>query len=427
MAQILEVLANINPWWQDKKIKDLGIKRSKYLERVEKYISAEEILVLRGVRRSGKTTLLKQAIKDLLDKGTDPEKILFVNFDEPDINNLKNPIKKVLKTYEQEVNPDQAYLFLDEVQHIEGWEKTIKALYDQGRHKLTVTGSSSKLLESKLGKLLSGRYLPVEVTPLSFKEYLRFRGLKVPQKNLEKAANKNKIMKKLKEYLEEGGFPRIVLEEDEELKKQLLTTYYESILYRDVLLAHEVRHTKALKELLYYLISNFTSPYIYEKISKNLGLDFNTTKDYMAYLKESGAVSEINYFSYSLKTQSREPKKSYCIDNGLRNAVSFKFSEDYGRLAENLVFNELNRRGKEIYYWKGKREVDFIIKRKDNKLEAINVTYSDELRDREIKSLKEFKEKYKDKTEKLILITKDLEKNKKGIRFVPLWKWLLDR
>ena len=123
----------------------------------------------------------------------------------------------------------------------------------------------------------------------------------------------------------------------------------------------------------------------------------------------------------------QKPRKIYCIDNGLRNAVSFTFSKDLGRLAENLVFIELRRREHEAYYWKYKREVDFAVKNKDQSLTAINVSYSDEIDERETGSLKEFKEKYKSKVKRLLIITKDIEKRENGIEFIPLWKWLLEK
>ena len=133
---------------------------------------------------------------------------------------------------------------------------------------------------------------------------------------------------------------------------------------------------------------------------------------------------EINHFSYSLKEQKTRPSKIYCIDNGLRNAISFKFSEDLGKLVENLVFLELKRRKLEVYYWKNKNEVDFIVKKADNSLDAINVSYADEIDERETKGLLEFKAQNK-KTARLLLITKSTEKTENGIEFVPLWKWLL--
>ena len=151
---------------------------------------------------------------------------------------------------------------------------------------------------------------------------------------------------------------------------------------------------------------------------------FSTVKEYFNYIEESRMLFEISIFSYSLKVQTRNNKKIYCIDNGLRNAVSFQFSKDEGRLAENLVFIELKRKEKEIYYWKNNVEVDFIIKNKDNSLTAINVSYTNKINKREINSLLKFKKEFQ-KTKELILLTKDLEKTEQNIKFIPLWKWLL--
>lgn len=134
---------------------------------------------------------------------------------------------------------------------------------------------------------------------------------------------------------------------------------------------------------------------------------------------------ETQYFSYSLKAQSRNNKKIYCIDNGLRNAVSFRFSKDVGQLAENLVFVELLQREKEPYYWKGKGEVDFVIKNEDGSLGAINVSYTNDIDEREVSGLNEFREQFRDKVVELIVLTKDVGQSKGGIRFVPLWKWML--
>ena len=125
------------------------------------------------------------------------------------------------------------------------------------------------------------------------------------------------------------------------------------------------------------------------------------------------------FFSYSLKKQQANPKKVYTIDNGLRNAVCFRFSQDEGKLVENLVFLELKRREKEVYYWKGKGEVDFVVKDEM----AINVSYTNDIAEREVNSLLELKNEFKGR---LIIITRDLEKSEKGIEFIPLWKWLLE-
>ena len=424
MAQLLEVLEKLNPWWQERPF-ETGIIRDTYLHKIREYLKTKEILVVTGVRRSGKTVLLYQTIHDLIsNQGIEPKRILFVNFDEPDLSDLKDPIRNILDAYFHEVSSEPAYIVFDEIQNVPGWEKWAKSIYDEKKHQLIVSGSSSHLLDSKLATLLSGRYLSIPVFPLNFREYLLFNGLVVKDK-LSLIANKNKIMNCLKKYLAEGGLPRIVLQKEEGLKTELLKTYHESLVYKDLVAQYDIRNVKVLKELIHYLYTTFTSFYSYKKISELLKIDFSTLKEYFHYLEEAKILFETSLFSYSLKVQSRNNKKIYCIDNGLRNAVSFKFSKDEGKLAENLVFIELKRREKELYYWKNKGEIDFITKDADNSLTAINVSYSDEIDEREINSLLEFKKEFK-KAKELILLTKDTEKQEHGIKFMPLWKWLLE-
>lgn len=424
MTAILEILAKLNPWWSGKEF-NTGIIREDYLEKIKKYLKTREIIIMAGVRRSGKTTLLFQTIKYLIEKGVDPEQILFVNFDEADIASLENPIKAALDTYRQEVwdGEKPTYLIFDEVQSADGWERWAKSIYDEKKHQLIISGSSSHLLDNKLATLISGRYIKINIFPLDFKEFLRFKNLEYT-KRLDIILNKNKIIRILREYLLEGGFPRIALEEDGTLKREMLKNYYESIVYRDILLMHNVRQTKLMKDLIYYLISNFTGSYSYKKVSEILSADFSTIKEYLAYIEESRAFFELSMFSYSLKMQTRNNRKIYCIDNGLRNAVSFKFSRDEGRLAENLILVELKRQEKDVYYWKNKGEVDFIVKNNDQSLTAVNVSYTNDINKRETDALIEFKKGFR-KTKDLIMITKDLEKKEKGIKFIPLWKWLL--
>ena len=426
MVETIEILQKMNPWWIGKDF-DYGLIRGKYLEKIKSYLTTREILILTGVRRAGKTTLLFQTVKYLLEKGIEPKQILFVNFDEVDVSSLKDSIRNVIGSFYNEIadRNKKAYIFFDEIQNVNEWEKWAKTIYDEKKDQLIISGSSSYLLAGNLARLISGRYFLIDVFPLDFNEYLKFKNVKI-EKRLDLISRKNEITKLLKKYLKEGGYPRVVLEDNEKLKEEHLKNYYESIVLKDVILIHKVRQEKLMKELIYYLASNFTQLYSYKNLSEFLSADFSTIKEYLSYIEGSKSFFQLSIFSYSLKKQSRNNKKIYCIDNGLRNSISFKFSEDEGKLAENLVFVELKREEKEIYYWQNEKgnEVDFIIKNKDNSLEAINVSFTDEVKERELAGLIEFNKSFK-MVKKLTVLTKDLEKKEDNVLFIPLWKWLL--
>ena len=426
MASILDLLVALNPWWSGKPF-EAGIRRERYFTKIGKYLETGEIVVLTGVRRSGKTTLLFQVIDDLIrNRGVDPRSILFVNCDEPEIARLDDPLEAILETYRRDVYAgDAVYLILDEIQTIEGWERRVKSLYDRKQFTLIISGSTSYLLDSNLSTLIAGRYLPVHVYPLDFAEYVVFSGEDLPADPVTLAAARYRLLHLLGEYLREGGFPQVVLQGDKAIRRDQLAAYYDSIVYRDIVRASEVRNQRALGDLLAYCMTNITSLYSYRSLQEMLGIDFATIKEYLYYAEKAKILFEVQYFSYSLKVQSRNNKKIYCIDNGLRNAVSFRFSEDEGRLAENLVFIELKKQGHEVYYWKKQGEVDFVVKHPDRSLTAINVSYTDNLPAREERALLEFRDLHNPGVRECILLTKDTEKREGAVQYIPLWKWLL--
>ena len=427
MEDLIDRLISLNPWWNNRDF-GTGVRRERYLSQINRYYESGEIVVLSGVRRSGKTTLLYQMIHDLIHiQGKNPRTILFVNCDEPAITRLEHPLETVLDTYRKEICSEEgACLIFDEIQNIPGWEQWIKAVYDRKQFRLIISGSSSYLLSSELSTLISGRYLPIPVYPLDFSEYLLFRGVNPGRDSVARTSQKYKLLQMLREYLREGGFPQVILQPDEEVKKDQLRAYYDSIVYRDIVRVNEVRNQRAMSDLLSYLLSNVTSLYSYRKLEDLLGIEMNTIKEYIRYAEQAKILFEVRYFSYSLKTQARNNKKIYCIDNGLKNAVSFTFSTDEGKNAENLVFLELRRRGYKPWYWKKKGEVDFVLKNPDNTLSAINVTYTDTIPAREFDALREFDGAFGSSVRDLILITKDTAQTEGNILCVPLWKWLLD-
>ena len=423
----IKKLVEWNPWWEDKDpVKELkGMDRPEYTQLLGS-IEIKEITIITGIRRSGKSTLMYQMIDNLLKRKIDPKQILFVNLEDKKLT--EDNLEDIYESYREILNQDKkAYIFLDEIHKRKGWESWIRKKYDlKTNDKFIISGSCSYLLRKEYSTLLTGRNLTFEVFPLSFNEFLLFNNIKIDKQNLKKGIllikTKRAVLKYLEEYLNLGGFPEVLFK-PKDFKIKILEQYFDDILFKDIVDRYNLNSQKA-KDLAVFFMTNFTSLMSLRSLRNSLKLSYDTIKDYLSYYTEAFLFFSVDHFSYSFKEQKTLPSKIYCIDNGLRNAVSFKFSKDDGKLAENLVFVELKRRDKYVYYWKNKNEVDFIIKNKDNKLTAINVSYSDDAKEREMNGLKELKKKY-DKTEELIIITKDLEKEENGIKFIPLWKWLL--
>ncbi|MBI2044567.1 ATP-binding protein [Candidatus Pacearchaeota archaeon] len=418
-----------NPWWENKElVRELtGMHRPEYDSLVDS-VEIKEITIITGVRRSGKSTIMYQMISKLLGKNIPPGQILFVNFDDQKLS--QDSLDEIYETYRSNLNPDKkAYIFFDEIHKKEGWESWVRKKYDlKSKDKFIISGSCSYLLKKEYSTLLTGRNLTFEVFPLSFQEFLLFKNVEVKKENIEKGIFLEKtkilILNKFKEYLEFGGFPEIVLKE-ERFKLQVLKQYFDDILYKDIVDRYNLNNQKT-RDLALFLITNFTGLISLRNIRNSMGIAYDSIKDYLSYFKEALLFFTLEHFSYSLKEQKSRAGKIYCIDNGLRNAVSFKFSKDEGKLAENIVFLNLREKGKEIYYWaSSKEEVDFIVKNKDNSLSAINVSYTNEIDERETKALLKFRKNFK-KAKEMIVITKDAEKKQQGIKFIPLWKWLLE-
>jgi len=393
-----------------------------------------KIVSLIGARRIGKTSYFFQMIGEL-EASVGRERILYINFEDERILPLDGKdLNSILEAY-YELYPEnvdrELYLFFDEVQNVPGWEVFVRRLYDRGDLKIFLTGSSSKMLSKELATSLRGRTLVFYLYPFDFREYLAFRGIELVR-DFEYSKQRFELKKLFEEYLYEGGFPEVVLEVPE-LRKKILQDYFEMMIYRDLVERFSVRNTTLLKALTKYLVTNIGTPFsvtsYYKVIKQEQEVSKGTLLEYLSHLEDISLVYFLPLFSSSLKAQAINPKKVYCLDNGLWNAISFTFSKDEGRLAENLVFLELMRREKEVYYWKNGGEVDFVVKEEDNLLIAINVTYSDSVTEREVSALKKFskEEEFGPHIKELILLTKDTEKTENGITYIPLWKWMLEK
>src|SRR3990167_7435257 len=370
---ILGILKEWNPWWENKElVKDLeGTKRPEYQDLLDS-IKIKEITIILGVRRSGKSTLMYQIVDSLLKQSIKPEQILFVNLEDKKLTNLD--LEEIYNEYRENLNPkNKAYILLDEIHRKKDWESWIRKKYDlKNNDKFIISGSSSYLLKKENSTLLTGRNITFEVFPLSFEEFLSFKDIKINKENLAKGVilEKTKILliKNLSEYFSLGGFPEILLK-PEPYKIKILEQYFDDILYKDIVDRYNLNNQKA-KDLALFFSTNFTGLISLRTVRNALKLSYDTIKDYLSYFKEAFLFFTIDHFSYSFKEQKTFPSKIYCIDNGLRNAVSFLHSKDEGKLVENLVFVELKRKNKDIYYWKDKNEVDIVLKNKNQKITA---------------------------------------------------------
>jgi len=421
-SEIIETLNKWNFWNQEI---DTGIKRAVYLSKLNKYLKMPEIIALTGVRRSGKSTIILQVIKELISKKINKKNTLYVNFEEPNFSGDLNLefLVKIFDAYLEFYNPKgKVYLFLDEIQLVNNWEKFVVSLYDRKVDvKIFVTGSSSKLLSSEISTLLSGRYISEIVYPLSFKEFLDFKNIKY-----DSLIKSPKFYNHLREYAEFGGFPRVVIENREYNKKIILAEYFNSILEKDILLRYKIKNTKDIREIINFTFANISSQISTYNIEKNFGISNQNARRYFEYFDEAFLLQFAPFFSYSVKKQIYNPQKVFSIDTGLRNAVSFKFSQDIGKLLENIVLIEYLRKKKTLYYWQGENEIDFLLRDGHKVSELVNVCYSlnKGALDREIRSLEEGLNEFKNTKAKLIYWEGKPIEHKK-IEFINILDFLL--
>lgn len=420
-----EIITTLDKWnfWNQKI--DTGFRRAFYSKKLNKLLNMSEVVALIGVRRSGKSTLILQLIEELIAKGVNPQNTLYINFEEPNFSDDLSArfLGKIFDAYLEFFDPkEKVYLFLDEAQLVKGWERFVAALYDRKANvKTFITGSSAKLLKNEISTLLSGRYVSETIYPLSFAEFLDFK--KEPYSPLIK---KPKLYSYLREYIEFGGFPKIVIEKEKYGKKILLVEYFNSILERDILLRHKIKNEKDIKEIANFSLTNVASKISTYKIEKDFGISNPNTRRYFEYFEEAFLLQFVPFFSYSVKKQIYNPEKVFSIDTGLRNAVSFKFSEDIGKLLENIVYLEFLRRKESPYYWEGKTEIDFVLRRGHKVAELVNVCYSLSAQslEREIKSIEEGVSEFKNVKAKIIYWEGVPFKHKK-IEFVNILDFLL--
>ena len=406
----------------------------KLVERDLEISFAGKINTIIGSRRAGKTFFIYQKINQL--KSENRDKIIYINFEDERLlpierENLDLILESYYELYPENIG-EKLYIFFDEIQTVPFWHLFLRRIYDQENVEICVTGSSSKLLSKEIATQLRGRTLTYLIFPYSFKEFLRARGVTL-ERHFEYTHLRYQVRKLFQEYILFGGFPEIV-EREEPLKTKILQEYFELIFYRDLVERYRIRNFGMVREMMLYLVNNFSSYFStnkYYNLLKSQGkkVSKNTLFTYISCMADINFVFLVPKYG-KLKEQFANLKKVYLIDTGLINAIAFKFSSDIGRLYENIVFIELKRRGKDVYYWKNKYECDFLVKKGEEVKEAIQVCYdlTEENRAREINGITEAMEEFRLGVG--LIITGDLEGKEEiscgTVSYKPLWKWLLE-
>ena len=407
---------------QNDQIKDVRelVKREMLDEIKEK--RSDLIVIVSGLRRAGKSTLMNEIRKDHLHES------YFVNFDDERLFDFTIADFQLMQELLTELYGEKNIYFFDEIQNIQGWERFVRRLHDNGK-KVYVTGSNASMLSREMGTHLTGRHLSYSLYPYSFKEFLHFKKYELPIPEVLTTTEKSTIKRHFNEYIDVGGIPEFVKNRDELYVK----TLYENILYRDIITRYNLKDEKALKTTVFFAASNIAKEISYNNIRKLTGLSSATTiKEYFEYLENSYLAYLLPRFSTSLKVQVYSNKKVYFTDTAIARILGFRTSEDYGRILENTVFMELKTESKEVYYQKENKECDFVIRDGYNITEAIQVTQSLEntdTRKRELDGMLDAMKAYKLK-EGLILTddTEDeIEIKDKKIFVRPIWKWLLQK
>jgi predicted AAA+ superfamily ATPase len=361
-------------------------------------------IVLSGIRRCGKSTLLRQAMKN-------SNGLYYFNFEDPRATGFElNDFQKLDEVFREEYGESDCYFF-DEIQNVDKWELFVRTMLDRKKHFL-ITGSNASLMSKELGTRLTGRHLKHELFPFSYVEFLDFTSKKIGVESFN-------------EYLQRGGFPEYL----RYVRSDILQELFNDIVLRDIVVRHKLRSPQVIKEMALYLLSNVGTEFSYNALAKTFNLgSTNSAIAFVSYLEESYLLFTISKFDYSIKKQAVNPKKVYVIDNGLADVNSVSFSANKGRMLENTVYLHLRRNGKQVFYFKGRSECDFLVKEKNEITQAIQVCYhlNEDNKKRELDGLTEAIDQFGLKNGLILTLDQQdtFEISGKTVTVKPVWQWL---
>lgn len=388
--------------------------------------SVNKVVVFYGVRRSGKTFLLFDALKR--HKGN----ALYIDFEDERLAEFQAKDFAAIKDAFLELKPHLAgrelVFLLDEVQNIAGWEKFCRRAVERERIKVFVSGSSSRVMPEEMHTELRGRSWSIEVLPFSFREYLHARGIDTSDARLPYGDGKALLKRQFLEYMRWGGFPEVCFAKSELEKNKLLKEYFGAMFFRDLVERYSITNITLLEGLTEKLFSSFSTKFSLSSFYKQYKDKFPLSKDllfrYYKYFLQSMLAFEVRLYVESAYKRMRNPPKGYLVDTGLCRRVT---SDDAGRLLENVVYLELRRRQGEVFYWAGQRECDFVVKTPEGKFLPIQVCFevSEANREREIEGLLEACAGVGVKQGLLLTSDEDREIQEDGVTItvLPVWRW----
>ena len=420
----IEDLEKFNSWWKS------GVVRKELLQNYKRkmydtalqYLNKRQILLIYGLRRVGKTVIMLQLIDELLKNGINAKNILYFSFDE-----FAFDFKEVLESYQALIlgrNFDEidkkVYIFLDEIQKVKDWENKLKVQYDLYPNvKFVISGSAAVNLRKKAKESLAGRIVDLLLEPLSFEEFLEFNGKDVKKIKEKPELWKKELLSGFYKYIKIGMLPELAKEEDEEFGRQyILNNLIDRIVYKDLPDEFDMRDRELLKSLVYLIGKNPGMMLDYKGISKNLGKDQRTIKEYLEYLEFGLLIKVIFNYRGSHVASARKLKKVYPAIP----CIIFALNQDFDRILPLMLEDIVLFQSHAEFFFKENLEVDFLKEHRNGFL-AIEVKKNAE----NAKQVKWLLNRLKNKRIEAIMVDLDRETNLDGINVVPVWKWLLNR
>lgn len=395
------------------------IRREIYLNKIRPYMNKNIIKVISGIRRCGKSTILQQIIQDLKEEGIKDENIILINFELKRYFNIKtiteldDLINNLIKN-----KSVKNYLFFDEIQEVENWEKLINSYLAEENYDIYITGSNAKLLSGELSTYLTGRFVEIRIYPFSYIEFLDYKKIDYKRYDKEKTFN---------EYLKYGGMPS-ALEFQENKKIQYLTDLYNSIILKDIVKRNEIRDINLLDRILRFIMANIGQLFSANSIVKYLKKDkvnpsVNTIYNYLSYMEEACLINKVKKEDLVGKKILNHSEKFYLVDLGFREAIYGNNEKDIGQSLENIVYIELLRRGYNVTFGKFRtKELDFVCKNGEEII-YIQVSYilaEENTIKREFEPLLKIHDNYP----KYVITMDRFDRSKEGIKHINMINFL---